>query len=118
MTKIVTNACYGGFSLSPEALRMYLTLKNIPFEERLNGFNSVMFCEPGGEDWSLYDHIDNIDRSDPHLVEVVETLGAAADGNYAKLRVTELPKGTLYRINEYDGFESIETSDSIDWKIS
>jgi hypothetical protein len=118
MTKIVTNACFGGFGLSTEAIRMYLTLKNSPYEERLNRFNSVMFCEPGGEDWSLYDHIDNIDRTDPHLVEVVETLGAAADGDCARLRVTELPSGTRYRITEYDGRETIELRDSIDWEIA
>ena len=118
MKKIVTNTCFGGFSLSNEAIRMYLTLKNIPYEERKDKYNEVMFCEPGGEDWSLYYLIHDIDRSDPCLVEVVETLGAAANGRDARLKITELPSGTRYRITEYDGSETIELRDSIDWEIA
>jgi hypothetical protein len=97
---------------------MYLTLKNIPYKELKDEYNEVMFCEPDGEDWSLYDLIHDIDRSDPCLVEVVETLGAAANGRYARLKITELPSGTRYRITEYDGSETIELRDSIDWEIA
>jgi hypothetical protein len=45
-------------------------------------------------------------------------LGGAASGSSAELIVEELPKGTLYRITEYDGAESIETQDSVDWKVA
>ena len=118
MTKIVTNACFGGFGLSTEAIRMYLTLKNIPYEERKDEYGGIMFCEPGGEDWSLYNLIHDIDRYDPCLVEVVETLGDAASGRYDRLKITELPSGTRYRITEYDGCETIELRDSINWDIA
>lgn len=118
MKKIVINACYGGFSLSAEATRAYLTLKNIPFEERTNKYNEIMFCEPGGPDWSLYDLISEIDRSDPCLIEIVEILGDVANGMCARLKITELPSGTRYRIQEYDGLETIETLDITNWKIA
>jgi hypothetical protein len=121
MKKIVINTCYGGFSLSTEATRAYLTLKNIPFEERTGEYNDIMFCQPGGPDWSLYDLISEIDRSDPCLIEVVETLGDVANGMCARLKISEVPKGTLYRITEYDGLETIETLetlDTTDWKIA
>lgn len=118
MKKIVINTCYGGFSLSTEAMRAYLTLKNIPFEERSDKYTDVMFCEPGGEDWSLYDLISEVDRSDPCLIEVIETLGDAANGMCARLRITAVPSGTMYRITEYDGLETIENLDTTDWKIA
>jgi len=32
--------------------------------------------------------------------------------------VVEIPKGTLYRIDEYDGNESVETRDAINWIVA
>jgi hypothetical protein len=62
---------------------------------------------------SLYDN-----RHDPLLVQVVEELGDEANGLCARLRIVELPKGTLYRIDEYDGSESVQTQDSYDWTVA
>ena len=118
MTKVVYNACYGGFVLSNEAIRLYLKLKEIPFEERKDKYNNTMFCKPSGTDWSLYETIDRVNRTDPALVQVVETLGVKANGSCAKLRIVDIPEGTMYRIDEYDGFESVETRDNVDWSIA
>ena len=98
MTKIVINSCFGGFGLSQEAIDMYLKLKGLTDTENFL-------------DWT-------IERDDPVLVEVVEKLGEKADTRYSDLVVVELPEGTLYRIDEYDGYESIETRDDIDWKVA
>lgn len=98
MTKIVYSACYGGFSLSEKAISRYWELKG----------------EPCPKNW--YDR--GIDRTDPILVQVVEELGEDANGSYAKLRIEELPKGTIYRIDEYDGFESVKTQDDYDWSVA
>lgn len=46
-------------------------------------------------------------RDDPLLVRVVEELGEEASGACAKLRVVEIPDGTSYVIDEYDGNEHI-----------
>ena len=94
MTKIVYSACYGGFGLSKQAFARY---------KELGGT-----CD--------YDRA--IPRDDPLLVQVVETLGAGADTAFSNLRIRDLPEGTKYRIDEYDGFESVMTSEEYDWEIS
>lgn len=79
--KLVINTCYGGFSLSPDALDS-LGVK--------------------GESY-FYNH-----RDDPHLVEIVERLGAKANGKYASLKVVEIPDDvTLYSIEDSDGVEHV-----------
>lgn len=98
MTKIVHNACYGGFSLSEKAIKRYWELKG----------------EPCPEDWWGT----HLDRTDSILVQVVEELGDSASGRYAKLQICELEKGTLYRIDEYDGYESVMTQDDYDWSVA
>lgn len=92
MAKIVFNACYGGFGLSDEAKARYA---------ELTGGSADFY------DWDL-------SRHDPILVQVVEEMGDEASGFGGDLRVKEI-EGSLYRIDEYDGNESVETPDSIDW---
>lgn len=59
-----------------------------------------------------------IERDDPVLVQVVEELGAGASGRHARLGIAELPAGTLYRIDEYDGMESVMTQDDYEWRVA
>lgn len=98
MTKIVYNACYGGFSLSEAAVARGRVISGIPT----------------WGDWSGR----NLSRTDPVLIQVIEELGKAADGRRANLVIVELPPGTEYRIEEYDGLESVETKDSYVWEIA
>ena len=101
-TKVVYNACYGGFSLSTEAVKM---AKDV--------------ADPDSK-WQRVDEahgfidMEGIERHDFVLVEVVEKLGDAASGSCAELRIAEI-SGGFYRIDEYDGFETVETPDDIDW---
>lgn len=37
------------------------------------------------------------------------------DGGMWELKVAWIPEGAMFRINEYDGDESIELKDDIDW---
>jgi hypothetical protein len=108
MTKIVYNQCYGGFSLSEEAIQRYSDIKGLDLQ------NSYVWRYPDDE-W-FEDR--EIPRNDPALVQVVEELGEAANGPCAKLAIYELPAGTLYRIEEYDGMEHIETVETIKWKVA
>ena len=80
--KIVINACHGGFDLSDEALDLY---------NELSG-KSLRYC------W-------DIERDDPHLVKVVETLGKKANGRFARLKVVDIPEDVDWKIEEYDGLE-------------
>jgi hypothetical protein len=138
MTKIVYNACYGGFSLSREAIMRYAEIKGIKlYTDKTHGFTHYYLCPPEEYDRinkeesanpvspgrfersnNLYFSDRDFERNDPILVQVVEELGDKANGSCAKLRIAEVPAGTLYRIDEYDGFESVETKDSYEWNVA
>lgn len=144
MTKIVFNACFGGFSLSHEAILRYAEIKGITvYPEQDTKYPSMgittYWLKPEGErpnqdNWNelsldmraasnkamseaqFYDR--TIPRNDPALVQVVEELGPKASGRYAKLMIAEVEEGTKYRIDEYDGNESVMTVDDYDWLIA
>lgn len=138
MTKIVYNACYGGFGLSHEAVMRYAELEGIklyfnkqyssyhyyliPVEE-YNRIRAVEQAKPVGsgrfkECNDAYFSVCSIERTDPILVQVVEELGERANGNYAKLMIADIPAGTLYRVEEYDGYESIMVQDDYNWNVA
>ena len=94
MTKIVFNACFGGFGVSQAAWERYVEL--------------------GGKAESGWD----IERTDPILVQVVEEMGKAASGSFSHLLIADVPAGTKYRIDEYDGSEAVMTIDDYDWSVA
>lgn len=120
MTKIVYNACFGGFSLSDKAICRYAELKGLTlYPEPLGYFNmSNYYTEPPGEKVraTLYDR--EIDRADPLLVQVVEELGEDANGMCADLQIEDVPTGTAYRIDDYDGNERVMTNSDYEWKVA
>jgi hypothetical protein len=85
--KIVINNCWGGFGLSDQAVEMYRELS-------------------GKEDFSEF----TMERDDPILIQVVETLGEDADGRYSELKVVEIPDDVDWYIHDYDGMETIRES--------
>lgn len=98
MTKkigIVYNACYGGFGLSAEAVKLY---------NELAGTDHA-------DDWPLRS---DETRADPNLVKVVEQLGSDANDWAAHLKIKYLNRGTRYKIIEYDGREEVYTMDDLD----
>lgn len=137
MTKVVYNACYGGFGLSKEAVQRYWQIKDqqvwiedqqwgftvwlVPPEERLEQKSSKQYTAMSMDERIAYNKAHsaqtwynlNVDRHDPVLVQVVEELGDKANGVYAKLVIGEVYGP--YRIDEYDGFESVMTADDYDW---
>ena len=77
--KIVISACYGGFSLSEEAV------------------NALR----------LRDSHDYVARTDKRLVELIES-GMNCSGRFADLEVVEIPdEATDWEISEYDGSEEV-----------
>jgi hypothetical protein len=140
MTKVVYNACYGGFGLSKEACQRYWDIKGkqiwieddkeypslgiwtvwlTPPEERparKKKWESISMDERIAynkihSEQTWYDR--DVDRHDPVLVQVVEELGDKASAQFAKLRIAQV--SGPYRIDEYDGFESVETADTYNW---
>ena len=116
MAKIVYNSCHGGFSLSEVGIDRYLEIKGLKFdgEDSKSPYHHGARSTIGGKYWSDRD----IPRNDPALAKVVEELGERASGRFAQLKIVEIPDGQLYRIDEYDGAESVETPESYDWSIA
>ena len=130
--KIVINKCFGGFGLSPLAVKEYLKLKKkdlfiykqvkYDFKDQEDQYQRV-----GMEDAGIMNHFMtkdlgeftsklpnkyyfseyNFQRDDPELISIVEKLGDTASGRFAELKIVEIPDGTDYTIEEYDGLEHI-----------
>ena len=111
--KVVINTDFGGFGLSREAFEMLLNRKGIEFEVvESKAFGSIRESfyrkgHAGDDEFYLSDFDFYNNRADEDLVEVVETLGSAANGSYSNLKVVEIPDGIEWFVNEYDGMEHI-----------
>lgn len=128
MTKVVYNACHGGFGLSNEAVERYAAIKGITLyikkpddklsalSEKLSQRNSY-YTSLDFEYANRFDE-DNLKRHDPVLVQVVEELGEKADGRFAHLVIEDVPTGAKYRIQEYDGKEWVEREDQVEWEVA
>ncbi len=108
MKEVVINRCFGGFSVSRAA---FLRLRELE--------SQAAKAEPDiGEMWDdgsgprdaglSIDHFcSDICRDDPLLVQVVREMGAAANGQCAKLSIVQIPDDVAYTVEEYDGFEHL-----------
>ena len=128
--KVVINACFGGFSLSARAVQRLCELRGVPchfFTYRTTGggldlrgaARAVPVEEIEARDltWMAYttptaeeaSHVNyrRGDRADPHLIQVIEEMGEAANGYCAELAIVEIPDGVEYTIEEYDGREHV-----------
>lgn len=116
--KVVLNKCYGGFGLSPLALKRYQELKEKPcyFGKWGRGNKVVPASFEEADEWiGAYEdekltqpvRYYDFDRSDPILVQVVEELGERANRKCANLVVEEVSVPSVNNlIREYDGYES------------
>lgn len=79
MTQILVNKCYGGYSLSDEAIE---ALGNID-------------CR--------------YDRTNPEILRIFDEMGSEAfGGDYAKIKKVTLPEETTdWKMFDYDGVETI-----------
>ena len=129
--KVVINAAYGGFGLSPDAIKLYCKkvgqpcyFFNLSFENRDNKYKSTLTptdTPTGILSWSAYT-IPNLsefedsykyrfddsfkdDRTNKHLIETIEELGEKANGPFAKLKIVEVPDDVKWHIAQFDGWE-------------
>lgn len=133
--KVVINNCFGGFGLSHEAILLYLdkcglpvwTEANekfaglIPFnyylvppEERIKGspdnWHDMTLAQRAAHNAAYSKTVftdRDLARDDPYLVQVVEELGAGANGRHAELKIVEIPADVAWEIDEYDGNETV-----------
>lgn len=110
--KVVYNNCFGGFSLSVKAVKWLAENGHGKIKE----ITQAYLKENEHDSYSRYGcHLDGIDRHDPDLVRCVKTLGRKASGGYcACLDIAEL-KGNRYRIDEYDGAETVYEPEDEDY---
>jgi hypothetical protein len=107
IVKILINVCFGGFGINrigiewlrargyPPALAQPLLGEPWPDTDKL--------CE-----WEFPLRIDGQERAHPLVIECAETLGCAAiSGEFAELKIVEIPDGVAWYIHEYDGTEQV-----------
>jgi hypothetical protein len=105
--KVVLNSCFGGFSLSEEAIEM-LNVEHDLDIDREYGYL-------GNEDLGIDDENFEAYRMDKRLVGVVEKLGVdKASGKHASLRIVNVPDEVVevygWHVDDYDGCESVHQS--------
>jgi len=83
--KVVINECHGGFDLSGEAMCSYTERAKDPHDLPLYAWH--------------------IPRNDQNLIDVIEELGETSWGQFAKLKIVEIPDDVEWEIAEYDGVE-------------
>ncbi len=125
MKKVVINKCYGGFGLSHKGVMRYAEIKRITLypwlddrtkevygerarignEEILHHYFTQPVPESGEYEEGSYFSARDIQRDDPALVQLVEEMGAAANGWCTDLEVVEIPDSVEFTIEEYDGIE-------------
>lgn len=108
MPRVVVNACYGGFGLSHDAIMRYSELAGLNLVRIKDGYliTDAYYIDGVRDDdhlWSVYD----LERTDPNLVQVVEELGELANGEFANLRIADVPDDVDWYIDDYDGIETI-----------
>lgn len=94
--EVVINTCYGGFTLSDEAVKELQEMKN-DLSISKNSF-------------SLYPMCRKYKRHDLDLVEIIKRDSEKASGKNSELKIIKIDEifVDLYSINEYDGSENIE----------
>lgn len=132
MKKVVINKCYGGFGLSPQAVKRFAELQGKECHFYLSQTDMIPISEEEaaahGLFWHAFDTPDavfprnsnnsdwwdthcisrhDIERDDPILIRVVEELGEGANSKLSKLKIVEIPDDVKYIIQEYDGMEWI-----------
>lgn len=123
--KVVINKCYGGFSISKEALEeLYkrkakcLKVTNVKDYFGKNWQKEIkIYTDPNsfmygrilidGDKVVRLDDNRNKCRTDPDLIAVVESMREKANGQLAELKIVNIPKDMKWEIDEYDGIEHV-----------
>jgi len=107
--KVAINNDFGGFSLSDKAFEMLLDRKGIEWEKCEDKLSSYYYEKGHLNDDNFYicSYDKYEDRGDKDLISIIEELGEDSWGNYASLKIVEIPDDVKWEIKEYDGSEWI-----------
>jgi hypothetical protein len=110
--KIVINKSYGEFCVSHEAFR---SLREMGQRDALQEEDLGAYWPAGSrsDEPSLNRFGARIPRDDRHLVQVVEKLGAGANGHAASLKVVEIPQDAKWQIEKTGGVEHVSETHRI-----
>lgn len=116
ITHVVINRRYGGFSLSYEGKIAYLEAAGITYTlgDQADRDAQIRLGPKIIVEGSEFNDR-KISRDDPALVSVVKKLKDRANGEYAQLRIVEVPGDVKWQINEYDGQEWVAETHRI-WR--
>lgn len=128
MRKVVINDCFGGFSVSLAAGRRMAELGQAAAVKEVAEYDSnlaewqrtgvnpqfaevasipLQKWEPRWHGYLYGDDNAGIARDDPVLVQVVEEMGDDAGGDFAHLKIVEIPADVEWHVEEYDGNEHV-----------
>jgi hypothetical protein len=125
--QVVINTCFGGFSLSLEALEALIKMKSnavevmteeeywgkghgaLTDEYKKQNAEWVSMVYRDGKVFGLKDNFNSKKEIREHkdLVKIVKTLGKKANGPYSELKIIKIPADVKYTIESYDGDEWI-----------
>ena len=107
--RVVINSCYGGFGLSDAGMTLLAKKKGweVVEYEAGEGFTCMgrvkyLIDQEGKNVWDS-----DLKREDLDLISTIEELKETTDGFASSLSIVEIPDGTDYVIQEYDGSEWI-----------
>ncbi len=106
MAKIVINTSYGRFCVSHKA---FLRLRELEQPDALKETDVGAYWPSAAapQEPSLNQCGELIPRDDQRLVQVVEELGAEANGHCAELKVVTIPDDVHWVIEKKDGREQV-----------
>jgi len=92
-----------------------------------NGMVAVAVSEGYGAGWSTWNDVDPTDARFNKLfiagqhgdaMKLCDQLGLGYSNGGRNVNIEWVPVGTEFVIDEYDGFESIQTKDSFSWNVA
>ncbi len=112
MTKVVFNNCFGGFSLSVEAGQWLLDNGcTLPDAALRDIRDSLERCAARAWPQAVYLEPDSLPRHHAVLVRCVQVLGEKANGPCAQLAIADIGNARRYRIDDFDGNETVVAND-------
>lgn len=120
--KIVINKSHSDFSLSHAAIMRYAELSGFKLFVEADKYDDLHYAKVHHDEirelkrrdpipWSvihsLMFYVHEINRNDLNLVRVVEELGSAANDEWSRLKIVEIPDDVDWVIKDYDGCEWI-----------
>jgi len=126
---VIINSCYGGFGISLFALKLLVERNSKIVEKKeyksptdvTKSWDKLHEFEDGyqsrgwgnylikdGYEYSLMSGYEDEVRTDKDLIDILEEYGSKKiSGEYAELRIIEIPDGIDFIIHEYDGMEHV-----------